>query len=705
MAEEPEACKFSAMVVKFLSLFLVFLNIAMAISQPKILVREDFSTNHRGWYTYSGNGNSILVKNGVYEFDTPEGGWISFFYPALYTDKDFYAEARFVQLNGNDNNGFGFIWGYESNSQRLNNFVITVNGYTKVWTSDETRTDAKEWKKTDGINGMGKANILRMVQQNGQLTFFVNGKEVSSMKALPWYGKAFGFVTYTKMKMTVDDFVLAGHTDINLPDQPLTGLVKENLGQQVNSPYNEVTPNITVDGKMILFSRKNSPENLGGINDASDVWYSTSPDGILWSASKNMLEPVNSDKVNNITAIGQDNNTLLMATGNDFELFERTANGWRSKGTLGIYYENEHRYFEATQSADGKAILFAAKNAKNLFYNENLDEKDIFVTLKNAQGKWSEPINLGQAINTRGNEASPFLAADGKTLYFASNGHAGYGDMDIFMSRRLDNSWTRWSTPVNLGPEINSFGFDAYYTLPASGDYAYLCTNAGGFGESDIVRIKLPEAIRPEPVVLVAGKVLNAKTKKPVQAGIVFENLVTREETGEASSDPATGNYRVALPYGVNYGLHAKASGYLSVNENLELVDVRTYTELQKDLYLVPIEIGEAIQLNNVFFEQGRPLLKPESYPELDRLVQILKDNPNMEIELSGHTDNVGNLSALQTLSQERVATVKNYLVKGGIHPARITGKGYGPLRPLVKNDTEANRRMNRRVEFKITKK
>ncbi|MDL5050890.1 OmpA family protein [Oscillatoria amoena NRMC-F 0135] len=675
------------------------------VSQQKIIIQEDFSSNQRGWYTYSGNGNSILVNNGRYEFDTPEGGWISYFYPAVYADKDFYAEAKFTQMNGNDSNGFGFIWGYDANSKQLNNFVISGNGYAKVWASDESRTDAREWKKIEGINGMGKTNTLRMAQQNGQLLCYVNGKEVFRMKSLPWYGKGFGFVTYTNMKMTVDDFVMSGHSKINLPDKLTTGLKKENLGQYVNTRYNEVTPNITVDGKMILFTRKHSPDNLGGTSDASDVWYSTSADGQTWSPSKNMQAPINSEKVNNITAVGQDNNTILMATGNDFELFERTVSGWKSKGTLGVYYENEHTFFEATQSADGKAILFAAKNRKSLFYQENREEKDIFVTLKNTQGRWSEPINLGAVINTRGNEASPFLAADGKTLYFSSEGHPGYGDMDIFMSRRLDDTWTTWSTPVNLGPEINSFGFDAYYTLPASGDYAYMCTNAGGFGESDIVRIKLPEVIRPDPVVLVVGKVLNAKTKKPVEAAIVFENLVTRKETGEAISNPLTGDYRVALPYGVNYGLHARAKGYLSVNENVELVDVRTYTELQKDLFLVPIEIGEAIQLNNVFFEQGRPLLKPESYPELDRLVQILKDNPTLEIDLGGHTDNVGNPNALLNLSQERVATVKSYLVKNGIHGSRITGKGYGASQPLVKNDTEEHRRMNRRVEFKITKK
>jgi outer membrane protein OmpA-like peptidoglycan-associated protein len=258
---------------------------------------------------------------------------------------------------------------------------------------------------------------------------------------------------------------------------------------------------------------------------------------------------------------------------------------------------------------------------------------------------------------------------------------------------------------VNLGPEINTFGFDAYYTVPASGDVAYLCTSAGGYGKSDIVQIKLPQSVKPDPVVLVLGKVLNAKTRRPVQADIIFENLVSGKEAGEAISDPATGDYRIALPYGVNYGLHARAKGYLSVNENLELVDIKNYTEINKNLLLVPIEVGEAIQLNNVFFEQGRPILKSESYPELDRLVVILKDNPTMEIELSGHTDNVGNPNSLVVLSQARVGAVKDYLVKNGIASSRITGKGYGAAKPMVKNDSEEHRRMNRRVEFKVTKK
>jgi outer membrane protein OmpA-like peptidoglycan-associated protein len=537
------------------------------------------------------------------------------------------------------------------------------------------------------------------------MKFFVNGKEEFSIPKLSWYSHAIGFVAYTNMRLLIDDFTLRSDVHINLPTDFAKGIKKINLGNGVNSPYDEVTPKISVDGKSIFFARKHAPENLGGIEDASDVWYSTTTDGIAWSKSKNMNSPVNTTSVNNIASIGQDNNSMLLATNNDFEIFERSADGWRSAGMLGIRYENEHTYFEASLAADGKTMLFAAKNKKSLFYNEGREEKDLFVSVKQGNGQWSEPINLGPTINTSSNEASPFLAADGRTLYFASEGHPGYGGLDIFMSKRIGDSWTNWTKPVNLGPEINTFGFDAYYTVPASGDVAYLCTSAGGYGKSDIVQIKLPQSVKPDPVVLVLGKVLNAKTRRPVQADIIFENLVSGKEAGEAISDPATGDYRIALPYGVNYGLHARAKGYLSVNENLELVDIKNYTEINKNLLLVPIEVGEAIQLNNVFFEQGRPILKSESYPELDRLVVILKDNPTMEIELSGHTDNVGNPNSLLVLSQARVGAVKDYLVKNGIASSRITGKGYGAAKPMVKNDSEEHRRMNRRVEFKVTKK
>jgi len=691
-------------MIKTYTLTAFYLKSVIALAQLTVLFQEDFKDNHLGWYEAEDEHHSAQIKNGHYKIQTPESGWFTYIYPTIDDRKDFSFEASFTQTGGSADSGFGFIWGYDSDAS-MNVFVISSRGYTKVWTSDQSRKEAKEWKKVEGINPTGFSNALKVEQHQGWMKFFVNDIEVFSMNALPWLNKTIGFIAYTKMQLVVDNFILKSEMKINLPAELTTGLVKENLGAMINSPDDEVTPKISVDGKTMYFTRKNSPENIGGVKDASDIWFSTTTDGISWTESKNIGPPVNTSGVNNIISIGQDNNSILLATANDFELFERTDTGWMSKGLLGVYYENEHQYFEASQSPDGKAIFLTAKNWSSLFYHEQREEKDIFVTLKQANGKWSPLTNLGPIINTNGNEASPVLAADGRTLYFASDGHPGYGGLDIFMSKRLDDSWTNWTIPVNLGPDINTYGFDAYCTVPASGDIAYLCTAADGFGKSDIVRITLPPSLQPDPVVLVYGNVLNAKTRTPLQAQIIFENINTRSEASEAISNPSTGDYRIVLSHGANYGLYARAQGFLSVNENLELTGVSTYTELSKDLLLTPIEVGEGIALNNVFFEQGQTVLKPESYPELDRLATILKENPTVEIELSGHTDNVGKQRALVQLSQARVMAVKDYLVKSGVATSRISGKGYGASKPLVRNDSDANRKLNRRVEFKITKK
>lgn len=645
---------------------ILFLWTVNAFAQIRMTIKEDFSTNQRGWLEYAKDQNFIAVSDGVYVIDAPESGWVSYASPDFIATEDFTMEASFSLKAGATNMGFGFVWGYSYEGSKFNNFVIAETGYAKVFSSDDSRTDAKGWEKIEVVRNGGVPNRLKIVQEKGVMHFFVNGTEVKSIPSLPWFGKSIGFIAQGKLRVTIDDVEINFATRINLPAE-VKVVAKENLGTAVNSSYNDIDPIITLDGKKLFFNRREMPDNTGGLADEGDIWYSELKEDNTWSHAVNMGAPINSAIANNLLAVSQDNNSLYLAKRDDIDLYQNSETGWIRVGPLGLLHNNESHYFVATLAANGKAILFAAKNKQNLF--------------------------------------TPFLAPDGKTLYFASEGHPGYGKHDIFMSKRLDDTWTNWSTPINLGPNINTFRFDAYYTIPASGDYAYLCTSTDGVGLSDIVRINLKEIPKPDPVVLVLGKVLNAKSNKPVVADIVFEDLANGQQRGEATSNAKTGQYSVVLPYGTNYGLHAKAKGYLSVNENLELVSISTYTEVQKNLLLVPIEVGEAIQLNNVFFEQGKPILKDESYLELDRLVQIMNENPTMEIELAGHTDNIGNPSSLIVLSQNRVSTVKKYLVSKGISAARITGQGYGSKQPLVKNDTEENRKKNRRVEFRILKK
>ena len=685
-------------------LLLLLLLTISAEAQPPVILHETFDDNKYGWFEGHTEDYRVILQDGKYLVDAPDGGWMSYLAPYVDPKKDFSLEASFTQLDGMDNNGIGFIWGFDG-QDGMNNFTFTTTGYFRIYCSDRSLNISDEWRETNLVKPMGQENRLKVEQIKNVLSFYLNGKKVATTRSFPWHGKYVGFVTYTKMKLLIDDYIFRHNIRINLPRALATTGIRQNLGRNINSRFDEVSPKISSDGKTLYFGRKHSPENVGGVKDKEDIWMSRTADGVTWSRSVNLGEPVNTPTTNNLVSASTDNNTFLFHINDGFAFRHRTAIGWSPLEDLGIRFRNESDFLEGSLSPDGKALLFVAKLKSNAYYKASEKERDIYVCVKRSDGTWSPPIHTGRVLNSPGDEYSPFLSADNKTLYFASNGRPGYGDVDIFMSRRLSEGWSHWSEPVNLGLGVNTVGFDAYYTLPASGDYGYMVSNIKSEGLTDIIRFKLPEIVKPDPVVLVQGRVLNARTQQPLEAIIRFDDLSSGQEVGEARSDPGNGDYQIVLAAGKKYGYHAEASGYLSVNENMELLDLKEYDEIRKDLLLVPIEIGESIQLKNVFFVQSKATLLPESYPELDRLVRIMKDNKTIEIELGGHTDGRGDPKANLALSEERVEAVKQYLISKGISEKRILGKGFGGAKPMVANDTEENRQLNRRVEFKITKK
>jgi outer membrane protein OmpA-like peptidoglycan-associated protein len=692
------------MKITFVALLFLCLTKASTAQLP-LLIHDTFDDNKFYWSLNHEKEYWSRMESGKFILETYlEGhGRIMTISHYIDTEKDYSLEATFIQKEGSTNNGFGLLWGDDGNDHRQE-FVIATTNYYKILTP-EKGDQLNEWVAFT-INPLGQENKLRVSRKKEETSFYINDTKVFSKSSLPVYGNRMGFINYTNMVLEVDDFKFYSNTDprINLVDSLMMKVEKKNLGEKVNSIYDDLGPKVTVDGRTIFFSRNESPDNIGGIADGADVWFTSSNDGEQWNASQNMNKPINSTTTDNLASVSADQNTMMFNLSDGFSLRRRKSGGWSDPQPLNVHFSNESKHMDSNLSADGKAICFAVKLKQNLFYKSKAEEKDIYVTLQDKNGQWSEPINLGKNVNTPVDEASPFLAADGRTLYFASEGWPGYGNFDIYMAKRIGDGWTNWTEPINLGPSINSSDFEAHYTIPASGKYAYLVASETG-RKGEMMRIKLPDQIKPDPVVLLFGKTLNAKTKKPIEADILFDDLATRKEVGEAMSHPEDGNYKIVLPYGINYGLHASAKGFLSVNENMELQTISTYQEIEKDLYLVPIEVGQSISLNNVFFQQGKPVLKSESFPELDRLWQILTDNPKMEIELGGHTDNVGSHTLLVKLSLDRVETVKKYLTDKGISAKRISGHGYGPDLPREKNDTEEHKIKNRRVEFKITKK
>lgn len=511
--------------------------------------------------------------------------------------------------------------------------------------------------------------------------------------------------------LLIGSTVQAQRTDsINVVPNLVFDSGPENLGSNVNSEYAEALPVIAPDGKSIYFVRKNHPQNFDANFEANDdIWYSTLDSSGNWTPAVNMDYPLNNSHHNFVCSVTPDGNMLLL--GNQYFKDGSTAGGasisvmgkkgWEFPQNLKIEdFQNKAAHIEISMTGDGKALLMTIQ------MDDALGARDIYVSLRKNENTWTKPVNLGSNVNSVGDEATPFLASDGKTLYFATDGRPGYGGYDVFMAKRQDSTWTNWSEPLNLGNGINSPAKEAYYRIPASGDYAYYVSEKNSLGSTDIFRIKLPKEIRPDPVVLVYGTVYNKKTLKPIgNANVKYEILPGGEEAGIARSEPDSGTYKIVLPYGKFYGILAKAEGFISVSDNLDLAQVAEYKEIRKDLYLAPVEVGEIIRLNNIFFDYDKATLRPESFPELDRVVAFLKDNRKVEIELSGHTDNRGSDDYNLALSQNRAKAVVDYFIQQGVDASRLIAKGYGETKPVATNDTEEGMQLNRRVQFEILKK
>jgi outer membrane protein OmpA-like peptidoglycan-associated protein len=486
--------------------------------------------------------------------------------------------------------------------------------------------------------------------------------------------------------------------------------LKENLGERINSSFDELMPLISPDGKTLFFCREGDTSNLGykKWKDDQDIWFSMLQDDGTWSKAENIGLPLNNEYPNAVLSVTPDGNTLLLLGAYDetgkvspgVSMTHRTTFGWAFPKKLNIKnLKQNSNYASYFLSNDSKTLLLSIEN------QDSYGDRDLYVSFRQPDDSWSEPMNMGADINSDKKDASPFLAADGKTLYFASLGHGGYGGEDLFVCTRLDDSWKNWTKPMNLGPEINTSGKDYYYIIPAKADYSYLVSSENSMGLRDIFRLKIETKIKPKPVVLVYGKVRNAKTKEPIDARVLYELLPEGKESGMANSNPQSGDYKITLQSGFKFGFRAEAKGFISVNDFLDLTEITEYTEIERNLDLVPIETGEIVRLNNIFFDYDKSTLKEESYPELNRVVTFLADNPTVEIEISGHTDARGSEEYNLKLSHDRSRSVVEYLISQGITTNRLTYRGYGESVPLATNDTEEGMEMNRRVEFKILKK
>lgn len=694
--------------------FILFLILATPLISEKLIYNQNFdgTLEPKNLTLDERDDKEGEIEDGYYTFRYVSGENTKFSIEILdikdLATSNYTIETKMEYQDGSEDMPFGLVLNSNNDADDFYLFSISDNGYFRIqsYYNDEYH-DQMSWTKSDAVN-QGSSNVLRVERTNYIARYYINGVNVYNDEYFIPNGYWCGFFLTDEGQEIEVDYLKFWESEktIDLIDNPLTDIEKVVL-TELNSPTDELSPRIAPDGKTIFFTRDDHPEHFGTSNN-QDIWFSELKDG-KWGKPKIMPKPINNGGSNSLITITPDYNTVYLSNlydsngepdGSGMSISRRNSMGWEVPTKVEIdNFHNSNQYVSYFMSQD-KKILFTAIETET-----SRGSMDIYVSKLQEDGSYSEPLNLGDNINTFADDFNPFLAADNTTLYYISAGLPGYGREDVWVTKRLDDTWMNWSKPKNLGPAINTSGREFAFTLTAKGDEAYMISYEkleGSQGAGDIVKVQLSKSAQPDPVVLVYGKVLNKKTNEPIAANIEYFGLKDDKNYGNATSNAETGEYKIILPRGVNYGFKSGADGFISVSENLDLTELKEYKEIEKNLYLVPVEIGQTIRLNNIFFDTGLAILREESENELENLKKLLSDNGKMTIEVSGHTDNVGNDANNMKLSSDRAQAVVQWLLDKGIDTSRLTSKGYGETKPVGSNNTEEGKQLNRRVEFTI---
>lgn len=484
----------------------------------------------------------------------------------------------------------------------------------------------------------------------------------------------------------------------------------ENLGQNVNTQYDDYWPSLTADESTlvttILIPRTRETYIPGGGNYHEDLYETVKSPDAEWVGRQNMGKTLNSAENEGAQCISSDGKMCIFTACNrpdgqgscDLYLSVRRGNKWLKPVNLGPKVNTGYWESSPSLSADGKYLYYASSNS------EGLGRTDIWRVEMNGQRVVGEPEWLKGGVNTDTDDLSPFIHPDGKTLYFASRGHVGLGDYDLFMSRLQDDG--TWSEAKNLGYPINTHKEERSLIVNASGDLAMFASEReGGYGGLDIYEFELYEEARPDVVTYVKGRVYDVETNESLEADCRLYELISGELIAQQKSDADNGKYLVCLPEGHEYAFNVEKQGYLFYSENFSLMELESDADAYiMNIPLQPIKEGQSVVLKNIFFEFDSYDLKSSSETELKKLTQFLMSNPHVSIEIGGHTDNVGSAAYNETLSLNRSKSVYEYLIDKGIDKNRLSYNGYGFNEPIADNATDEGRALNRRTEFKIVK-
>lgn len=468
----------------------------------------------------------------------------------------------------------------------------------------------------------------------------------------------------------------------------------QNLGDSINTSDLEYFPSLTIDGQKMIFTKR--------IKNKESFYESDRVNG-NWGKAFPLSGKINSNDFNvGAQNISQDGEWLVFTGCNfpqgngscDLYISYLTKNGWSEPQNLGWDVNTEFWESTPSLSPDKRDLYFSSDRPGGY------GGRDIWVSHHNENG-WSKPENLGPEINTAGDESTPFIHADNQTLYFNSSGLPGYSEKpDLFVTRKQADG--KWSHPENLGYPINTIGDEGSLIVDADGKTAYYSSDKiDSKGGLDIYTFELRKDLRPLKTLWAKGKVYDKKTGSGLPSTLLLTDVNTQQTVSRLQTDE-NGNYLVTLPVGKDYAFNVHRKGYLFYSENFDMKNVSSDSVYNIDIPLEPIEANAKVVLKNVFFDTKKTDLKPESISELDNVVRLMNENPNMKVQINGYTDNIGTPSDNLKLSNGRALSVINYLIAKGVKKERLSYKGFGETKPVATNETKAGRAMNRRTELKV---
>ncbi|MDW7692736.1 OmpA family protein [Flammeovirgaceae bacterium SG7u.111] len=486
-------------------------------------------------------------------------------------------------------------------------------------------------------------------------------------------------------------------------------LLVERLGRNINSSFADFRPIVSPDKKKLYFSRKNHPQNYGGIKDLEDIWYSDWDENEkTWGIAKNLGQPLNNLGPNYISCFTPDGESMGIVLGNAYKNNEQMKFGisiaWKEGDTWG---EPEKLNIDKFNNFSDKANFFMANNRKvmiiSMEQSDSKGERDLYVSFLADDNVWSKPQRMGDMLNTITDESGPFLAADDKTLYFSSAGFSGFGKSDIYVTKRLDDTWLNWSEPKNLGERVNSKEDDLFFHMLPKGEEAYF-TRSVEYSDYDIFRVPMPIFFKPSPVATINGKIFNSATGEPMRAKVIYETIPEGKEVGYTYSNAVTGEYTIMLPEGEKYAYRAEVEGMFVGSQTIDLSNLNKNVEYTHDLAMMPnFKENMKLPVEKVFYGKNAITIPADKINDLEAIIEKLRNDPELSLTIKGHTDADGSKLENIEVSKQRAKAIVDYLIHKGIEESRLDWMGVGASEPLASNlDEREGKELNRRVELKM---